>query len=698
MKEKNTLSFKMKYSHYSGVIFLCSSIITPTLSYAETNSDEDTFRLSPIIVNSQALTNNDSETIVAKELWVGGKVATSILDTPASVSVITEKDITLRDASTTEEVLQYTPGTVTEYYSSDDRNEYFKIRGFQATTYRDGLTLGSMRGVREDPYAFERIEVIRGANSTLFGPADPGGSVNFVTKKPKFEDFSNAYITYGSNDHKEFAMDIGGSVNESETLAYRVTGKLKDSDREYDYSKDDSEFLMTGLTWEPDNYTQATVIFDYLKTDATPNSGGYPLDKEYDRSTFYGEPDFNYQNVERTNLSAQIMHDFDNGFVVRSNLRASDLTEGYGYVYLYDYEGRVGSDIGRYYIGTDSESQQFNGNIIGQYDKSFERIDSSTVFGLEYQDSTSTGESAYALATSINLDNVVYSGPPSNLNAYRSKKENYTTKAAFLQQNFALDNKFIATLGIRHDDIDLSEEDYLSDTSSSDNFSEITTRAALTYKVNEQVSLYISEVESVEPPSIGTTPERGEQLEIGAKFAPTSMNAIFSAAIYDLTQNDISVPVTQGNGTIVYVLIGQYRARGIDLEAKAELTDQLSITGGYSYMDSEVIEDDQYVGNELSIAPQHSASLWANYTLPGENMSIGLGTRYIGSYYFDSANTAKSKEAVLFDASYSYDISDQVNLAVNVRNLLDKQYVTASGTADYYNPGRNISLTLKHRW
>ncbi|MEC9483726.1 MAG: TonB-dependent receptor plug domain-containing protein, partial [Halomonas sp.] len=102
------------------------------------DGEQEAYRLSPIIVNAQALADDNANTIVAQELWVGGKVATSILDTPASVSVITEKEIELRDANTTEEVLQYTPGVVTEYYATDDRNDYFKIRGFQATTYRDG--------------------------------------------------------------------------------------------------------------------------------------------------------------------------------------------------------------------------------------------------------------------------------------------------------------------------------------------------------------------------------------------------------------------------------------------------------------------------------------------------------------------------------------------------------------------------------
>lgn len=146
---------------------LAAAPLSSSAQEATSADDKEPFRLAPIIVNANASAGDDASTVVAQELWVGGKVPTSILNTPASVSVVTQKEIEQRSASTTEEVLQYTPGVITDYYGTDDRNDYFKIRGFQATTYRDGLTLGSMRGVREEPFAYERVEILRGANSTL---------------------------------------------------------------------------------------------------------------------------------------------------------------------------------------------------------------------------------------------------------------------------------------------------------------------------------------------------------------------------------------------------------------------------------------------------------------------------------------------------------------------------------------------------
>ncbi|GKX56023.1 ligand-gated channel [Leminorella grimontii] len=702
---RNGMCFPKTRRSAKHMLLFCLPVFTYSgLAYSQdqnSNEEKEAHRVNTITVYGQ-VPSDDANTTVAKELWVGGKVATSVLDTPALVSVITEKEINQRNASTTEEILQYTPGLITDYYGSDDRNDYFKIRGFQATTYRDGMTLGSMRGVREDPYAYERVEVIRGANSTLFGPADPGGSVNFVSKRPKFGSFGNSYVSYGSFDHKEVGLDFGDALDEGKTIAYRLTTKIKDSDLEYDYSKDNSQFVMGGITWQPSIDTTATLIVDYLGQDSTPNSGGYPLDKEYDRSDFYGEPDYNKHDVDRTNVTAQVAHYISDSIKFSGNLRYSHLKDNYGYVYLYDYAGRKGSDLSRYYFGTDTSSRELIGNTIIQYDTSFALVDSSTLVGLEYRDASSHDKSVYGLANSINIDNPVYSGTPNIGAPYSKNDQDYTTKSAFLQQNLSFDDRYIVTFGARYDYLDLSNRD-INGIRTSDNFSETSLRAAFTYKVTEEWSSYISQVESVAPPSIGVKPERGEQIEFGVKYAPQSVNALFSAAVYDLKKKDVTMAVVQPNGTIERETVGETRVKGFDFEMKAELTENLSLTGGYSYMKSDVVRGSTRTGaslegNEFASAPNHTVSLWGYYTLPNQSMDVGLGTRYVGSYYFDADNTSKSEAAMLFDAAFSYRITKSANLSVNVHNITDKQYVVGSGTANYYNPGRSVNAVLHYSW
>jgi len=693
----------------TGALLFCAPLAAAPLgSFAqEAAASDEPFRLAPIIVNAKASADDDATSVVAKELWVGGKVATSLLDTPASVSVITQKEMEQRSASTTEEVLQYTPGVVTDYYGTDDRNDYFQIRGFQATTYRDGLTLGSMRGVREEPFAYERIEVLRGANSTLFGPADPGGSVNFVSKQPRFERIRQGYVTYGSFDHKEAGVDVGDAVNGSDTLAFRLTGKLQDSEREYDHSQDDNGFVMGGLTWEPTAFTSATLIVDHLRQDNTPNSGGYPKDREYDRDAFFGEPSYNFHDVERTNISASFKQDFDNGFTLRSNLRHSDLSDGYGYVYINDVAGRTGPLVDRGYLGSDGEAEQLNGNLMLQYDARFENIDSSTIVGVEYLDAHSENVSVYGSADPIDVTRPLYRGVSPAI-VYQDKDQDSTIKSLFLQQNLSFYERVILTLGMRHDSMDVSETDHLSGTRSSDRFSENSFRSALTYIVNDEVSAYVSMVESVSPPEVGVTPERGSQYELGVKYSPAAINALFSAAIYELIQDDVATAVVQPNGAIEQQTVGEQRVRGLDLEAKAELTENLSVIGGYSYMETEVLRGALNVwgvgvvsieGNEFVSAPKHSASLWSYYSVPGTSVSVGLGARYVGSYHFSNFNdTGESEATTLFDAAFNYQIAKDMDLAVNVSNLLDEQHVVGSGTADYYNPGRELTAKLSYSW
>ena len=343
-----------------------------------------------------------------------------------------------------------------------------------------------------------------------------------------------------------------------------------------------------------------------------------------------------------------------------------------------------------------------------QYDARFENIDSSTLMGVEYLDSSTKESSVYDLASSIDVANPVFTGVSSTLTPYTAKKSDATTKAVFLQQNLSFYERFIVTGGVRNDSMDLSSKGYNQFSSpvqfdDKDNFSETSYRGALTYIVNDEVSTYVSMVESVSPPQVGVTPQTGKQYEVGVKYSPMAMDALFSAAVYDLTQENVTIAVVLPSGIIEQQTVGESRVRGLDLEAKAQVTQNLSLIGGYSYMKSEVLRGTLYdgsslKGNEFTTAPKHSASLWSYYSLPGTDVSFGLGARYVGAYYLNAANTDKSDGTTLFDAAFNYQIAKGTDLAVNVSNLLDEQHVVGSGTANYYNPGREITAKVSYNW
>lgn len=694
----------------SGCAILALLAAQPGFAQEETAAaDDGVYRLGTIFLKSVGSSDDDENEVVATEISGGGKVATAILDTPASVSVITAKEMRDRNAQTVEQVLQYSAAVHSDYYGSDDRNDYYLIRGYQATTYRDGLTLGSMRGVREEPLAYERVEVLRGTNSTLFGVGDPGGSVNFVTKTAKFDRIANTALSFGSNGNKEASFDYNTALPGSETLAFRLTGKVKDGALDYDHSQDDETFLMAGVTWAPGDSTSLSLVADVLKREGTPNSGGYPLDREYDRSEFFGEPDYNFHDVDRTSVSALLTHEFDNGLSLHSNLRYSDLTDNFGYVYLYDFAGRTGTDVSRYYFGTDYSAEEVIGNVILQYDTMLGQIASSTLAGLEFRDASTTSKSAYGLASSIDIANPVFSGAPTAFSVYDHSQIDYRTKSLFVTQNFSFDERLIASVGLRRDFLDITNTNLLSatPTTTKGSFAETSGRFALTYKVTDEISVYGSYVESVAPPTIGVEPERGEQFELGAKYAPEGSSTLYSVAVYDLTKKDVTIPVVLDTGVIERQKVGETGVKGLDLEARTEVNDQLTLMAAYSYMETEIVagalwDGTSMAGKEFTSAPRHTAAVWANYTLPeataGGDVRLGLGLRYVGSYYLDAQNTKKSDDALLVDASVGFELGDMAALELNVSNLFDEQHVVGSATADYYNPGRSIGVTLRKAW
>ncbi|MDB6453038.1 TonB-dependent siderophore receptor [Falsirhodobacter sp. 20TX0035] len=685
--------------------------------------------LAPIIVDGS---DDDSSTVVAQGLSFGGKVGTDLLDTAGSISVITQKELRDRGVQSTEQALQYTAGVVTDFYGSDDRWDYFKIRGFNATTYRDGLRVGgsgqSANNLREDVFAYERVEVLKGADTTLFGVSDPGGMVNYVTKTPKTERFGEAYATVGSFSHKEAGVDFGDNLTPDSTLSYRVTARVQDADAEEDYSRDDGKLLMGGLSWRPSDATTVSVVADYLKSDGS-TSAGLPFNTDLDRETFLGEPDFNYVGNERTSLSVMVDHDFGGGLTFSGNARYDDTASDFGMIFL-SATPEEGTVIGRSFFSGDTRGHTFNADARLTYQTDLGSAHSTTTLGAQYVDTGYTAQGYYIATDAIDWTNPNYTGGlnESTLPFYNDARRSEETRAIYIQQQFDIADRFIISLGLRHDWTDIRQRvktptylddpedptdpndvyargpdgDFLINTARSEgDFSETTARVGLTYKITPELSAYATYAESAVPASTLTLdPETGKQYEIGVKYQPEAMRALFSAALFDLTKENITR--TDASTGLQY-LTGEIRSRGLELEARAEVMDGLELIAAYTYIDTEVQDElSGLQGNELEKVPNHLASLWSNYTLAGDgtrgDMTFGLGARYTGTYFNTAANTGgKSEAAVIYDAAVSYEVTPDTALSLNVKNLFDEQHDTG-GSAVYYNPGREISATIRRTW
>ena len=681
----------------------CTALVAlaPIGALAQQASEEVTV-LAPIVVDG---VQDDSSTVVAEGLSFGGKIGTDILDTAGSISVIMQKELQDRGVQSTEQALQYTAGVVTDFYGSDNRWDYFKIRGFNATTYRDGLRVGgsgqSANNLREDVFAYERVEVLKGADTTLFGVSDPGGMVNYVTKTPKTERFGEAYATVGSFSHKEAGVDFGDNLTPDSTLSYRITAKVQDADGEEDYSRDDRKLLMGGISWRPSDATTVSVVADYLKSDGS-TSAGLPFNTDLDRETFLGEPDFNYVGNERKSISLMVDHDFGGGLTFSGNARYDDADSDFGMIFLGGTPAE-GTIIDRSFFADETNGHSFNSDARLTYATAFGSTQSTTSVGAQYIERAYNSKGWYVAAAPIDWEDPVYSGglDLSESAPYQDVGRSEKTKALYVQQQFDIADRFIVALGLRHDWTDIDQNDRVANTVTQNDLSETTARVGLTYKITPELSAYATYAESAVPASTLTLdPETGKQYEIGVKYQPDAMRALFSAAIFDLTKENITrTDVSTG----MQYLTGEIRSRGLELEARAEVMDGLDLIAAYTYIDTEVKDElSGLQGNEMEKVPNHLASLWTNYTLPGNgqrnDMTFGFGARYTGTYFNTADNAGgKSEAAVIYDAAFSYDVAPDTALSLNVKNLFDEQHDTG-GSAVYYNPGREISATIRRTW
>jgi iron complex outermembrane receptor protein len=678
----------------------CTALVAAFQPQAVHAQDNRSIVLDTVVIESNR-TDDDAGSIVATRTMAGSRMATDVLDTPASVSVITSKEIRQRGAETVEQVLRYTAGVTTDFYGGDDRFDYYKLRGFDASVYRDWLPMQkAFGGIREDAFAYERVEVVKGGNSTVGGPSEPGGAVNYATKLPRTHRFGEAYVTAGSFDHREVGGDFGDNLTRDGTLSWRLTGRVQRADKELDYSKNDASLLMGGLTWRPSDRTSLSVVLDYMKRDGSTGSG-FPPGTNFSRDRFFGEPDFNYLENERTSLSVLFDHDFGNGLKFGANARYSDEDRGFGYVYIWDADGLNPAD--RYYFANASSAEQFAADVHLQYDADFGTVGSRTLVGLQYSDISADSRTWYAPASSIDYTDPVYTGglDLDALAPYTGTRTDDSIASIYLQEELTFSDRLIATIGLRHDRMDLSRT-ALDGTRTQADFNKTTSRLGLTYKITPELSTYFSYAESVLPAALTVEPEEGEQYELGMKYRPAAMNALFTAAVYDLRKTNITRQDTSENPPVPRT-IGEIRARGIELEARAEISPELNLIAAYSYTDTEITDRlSPNQGNSLGNVPRHLASVWMDYTLQGQgargDMTFGIGARYKGTAYNGDDNGSKSDAAVLIDAAYSYALRKDTVLSVNVTNLLDEKHREAASGAITYNPGREITATLRRTW
>ncbi|MER9602287.1 TonB-dependent siderophore receptor [Mesorhizobium sp. M0243] len=680
---------------------------------AQEVSPDDATQLETIVVTGKSdRVVGPDQTIVAEDTATGTKTDTPIVDVPASVSVVTQKELEARHVESLQQAVAYTSSVLTDEFGNDDRYDYIRIRGFDQTslgTYRDGLTAripAWFTASRLEPYGLQRVEVLKGSTSTLFGLNGPGGLVNAITKRPLDQKQGEIYTSYGDGT-KEVGVDFGGPIDPDGVWTYRLTGLAKDGDQGWDYSNDDRLYIAPALTIKPEEGTSLTILTDYYKRDGT-GARGTPAGGNIDVGTFLGEPDFNRFNTEQVDIGYQFEHEFNENLTFRSNARYTHLSLDYAEV----YGASLDPTADRTAFSVDGVSNRYAFDNQLQYDTGWHGIDSKTLVGVDYANDNTRENILFGTAGPIDINNPTYCGLSCiNLGPYVNWRVKQQAVGVYAQEQLTFDDRWIVTLGGRWDRVHTTADYLDSGTQDDDTASAFTKRAGLTYKFTPNLAVYANYSESFQPlvaPSANgyavsgsLKPQEGKQYEAGIKYKPDGFDGLFTAAVFDLTQTNVPTYVTP----VVQQQIGKVGVRGIELEGKATIAENLNLTLAYSYWDAEILEDGigGNAGNRPQRVPRHLASAWVDYTLPEEgrrgDLTIGGGVRYIGQTYGDDANTTSIGGYALVDAAISYKMTKDVTLALNATNLFDRKYLTTSyyGT-EFYGDRLKIVGTLKHSW
>ncbi|MDR6953013.1 iron complex outermembrane receptor protein [Ancylobacter sp. 3268] len=656
---------------------------------------------------------------VATRSTAGTKTDTPLIETPQSVSVVTRQELDDRNVQSLTQAVAYTPGVRTGQSGYDPRYDAFTIRGFDATytgIYRDGLRWpgANMSVFKIEPYGVESVTVLRGPSSALYGLGSPGGLVDVTSKRPTEEAFGEVELQGGNYDLWQGQFDIGGPLDKDGTLLYRLTGLFRDagSPNTLGGGVNDMNFIAPALTWKPSDQTKITFLGEYQKSETPASLPFYGWDGS-GTETFSRSPgDYNSQPQEQWRVGYLAEHAFNDVFTFRQNLRYgnADTTVRYTGLTSLDPDTNIAS---RYtgYVHDLLDSFAVDNQL--QADFATGAVQHKLLVGLDYTYLSLDGGIGFGTAADFSYNTGQPLGttedPPFNSSRYRQSQKQ---TGLYIQEQAQLD-RWILTLTGRQDWVDAKDDDLLNGTSEDNDDSEFTGRVGLTYLFDNGIAPYVTYSTSFAPnigvdingdPFSATT---AKQIEAGVKYAPAGFDGFFTAAVFQINQENGLV--TDDTNPLYQVQTGEVRARGFELEAVANLGAGLRLRGAYTYLDLEnVAGDPTTVGLTPSGQPQNAFSLWADYQFQSGSklagLGLGAGVRYTGATWGDSLNTFENDAYTLVDAKLSYDfgvLNEKLkgwSFQVNAQNLLDEEYVTCDAGYCYLGAPRTVLAGVKYRW
>ncbi|MBD9459745.1 TonB-dependent siderophore receptor [Pseudomonas sp. PDM05] len=690
---------------------------------------------------------------VATRSLSGTKTDTAVIETPQSISIVTKDQMRAQNAESLNQILRYSAAVVPESRGATaSRLDQLTIRGFSPATYLDGLRMPSSRDAspQKDAFDLERVEVLRGPASVLYGQGTPSGVINMVSKRPLDTPFHEVGVEYGTFNKKRTTFDLSGPIDDQGVYSYRVAGLFDDADGQVEHTETRRQSLSTAFTWRPDDATSLTLLGHFQKDPKGASYGSVPAwgsvlrsptGRKIDVDFYDGEKDFEKSDREYYSIGYAFEHHFNDVWTVRQNARYLRSEGRYRSLYsnnlLSDYRtmqrATIASDVNLDAYTLDNQAQ-------ARFDTG--PLQHTLLMGVDYQNtSTDTlqGSTRVGAGPTQDIFDPVY-GRPVATPAYTTDGTSRSEQTGvYLQEQMKWDN-WVLLLGGRYDwaSTDSTTKTLSSGAKSQSSLDSkaFTGRIGLVYLFDNGLAPYASYSESFSPQS-GTgyggsvfKPTEGKQYEVGIKYQPPGSNSFITAAIFDLRQTNVLTtdpdPTHLCGSGRCQSQDGEVQSRGFELEGKASLNDNLDISAAYAYLDNRISQSNNAVqytpvtdigvgpalpakGTSTYGVPRHTASAWADYTFRDGHLKgfgVGAGARYVGSSWGDTANTLKVPGYTLFDAAVHYDIpnlanlKDNLRLALNATNLANKEYVAScySYSWCWYGSQRTVQASATYQW
>jgi len=648
----------------------------------------------------------------------GMKMELPLMETPQAITVVNRELLDSQDAVKLDDALKNVAGVIAGGYY--DGWDYYRIRGFDASfnTYIDGLRGGN--GMAEETWGLESVEVLKGPSSALYGQSVLGGLVNIVTRKPVPVDFLHLQLTAGSYNFVDPAIDLGGSLNGSHTLYGRLAALYHSADSFVDYTFRHRYYFAPSLTWRPTPSTALTLIGRLQRDNGRqpmplpaigtvlPNVNGViPI------SRYIGELDANANKMSQANqqFGYQFVQGLGEHFSLHQNARFAWYQQDWNRIYYPAYLGTDQRTLYRYPLNWHGPWQTHEVDTHLEGAGKFWGMDHAALLGFDFYRSPSTG-----LGYSINFaDSSAYepldlfapvygANPVQSLSLYSDSQTVTQYAGIYLQDHIRLPQNITVTGGGR---FDFAKNETKG--SPNQNGTGLTPRLGATWQAIPSTTFYASFSKSYLPQSgmvyDGTTsgtfvaPERGQQWEGGAKSAFWNGRIMGTLAVFQLNRKNVTT--TDPSHPNFYLVTGEQRSRGVELEATLHPLTGWNLTTAYSYVNAEVLHDTSLAAGTPTLnAPRNLFNIWTTYEVPhgaARGLGLGIGGRHYTDQSGDLADSFQLPGYGIVDASLSYR-RGRSHWQINANNLGDARYASGSYNDTYVKPGEPRTIRGTVSW